>query len=116
MSQLIDTLAGAYSAYSGGAGGGMEGDQTDAQHMDQFAPSSQEPWWQGVIKYGLTRAIDNQFHQPATQGSGTPGSFAGQNGRTYNSDGSPVFAGQPLKTWLLLLGVGALALLLLKKL
>jgi hypothetical protein len=49
-----------------------------------------QPWWQGVIKYGLTRAIDNTFQKPAVTGNVAPGSFAGQNGVSYDQYGRPI--------------------------
>jgi hypothetical protein len=45
--------------------------------------SQSAPWWESVIKYGMVRAIDNQFARPVATGNVAPGSFAGQNGRTY---------------------------------
>jgi hypothetical protein len=86
----------------------LSGDVTEARQMQQFAPAGM-PWWQAVIQYGATRAIDNRFGPPVLSGNQDPGSFGGQNGRTYQNQptangGRPVTAdraaGSPDITWL----------------
>ncbi len=48
------------------------------------------PWWQNLVSYGVSKAIDNTFpNEPRRiQGNTQPGSFAGQNGRSYDQRGS----------------------------
>ncbi|MEO8805851.1 MAG: hypothetical protein ABI433_07205 [Burkholderiaceae bacterium] len=65
------------------------------------APAGREqaPWWQNAVSYGLTKAIDNTFpnQNNGVRGNTQPGSFAGQNGRSYNQVGgvnaAPTLAG-----------------------
>ena len=67
----------------------LPGDVADAQQMQAWnpAPAADQgaPWWAGIMAYGVTRAIDNQFPQSPTgvMGNTYPGSTAGTNGRTY---------------------------------
>ncbi len=73
----------------------LPGDVADTSQMRQFAPDQSVPWWQGIATYGITRAIDNRFGPVQTQGNTTPGSGAGNSGRTYqiapnNAGGRPV--------------------------
>lgn len=95
----------------------MEGDRADLQAMQPFAPEGM-PWWQALISYGATRAIDNRFGPPNVTGDTNPGTFAGQNGRTYKNN--PTASGGSasaatggtilgLPSWLVLLGAGAIA-------
>ena len=61
-------------------------DQRDAAKMEPFTPAARgdnSAWWERTIQYGLTKAIDNRFGPQNVQGNTNPGSFAGQNGRTY---------------------------------
>lgn len=73
----------------------LPADAADASGIAWSVPSagatSQEsqPWWESVIKYGITRAIDNQFQQPVVSGNTQPGTFAGQNGATYQQTAVP---------------------------
>ena len=60
----------------------MPGDIADNQAMAPWnpAPAQQQgvPWWAGIAAYGITKAIDNQFH----------GSPTGLTGNTYPGGGS----------------------------
>lgn len=66
---------------------------TDIYEANQVAATvpadSGRPWWETMAMYGITRAIDNQFGTPQI-GNSNPGSFAGQNGRTYESTPTPM--------------------------
>lgn len=78
-------------------------DQNEWVKMQPYtaAPAGREqaPWWQNLVAYGATKAIDNTFPTQNTgvRGNTQPGSFAGQNGRTYNQVGginaAPTVAG-----------------------
>ena len=70
------------------------GDSTEWDKMRYYTAAPQAavdsvPWWQNMVSYGLTKAIDNTFpgRNAGIQGNTNPGSFAGQNGRTYNQVG-----------------------------
>lgn len=58
-------------------------DVAEAQQMQPFAADQTAPWWQSLIAYGATRAIDNRFGPTNVAGNTNTGTFAGQNGRTY---------------------------------
>lgn len=78
----------------GGFGGAWDaaslGDVTDAQKMEPFNPTGGAvPWWQSLIQYGAVRAIDNRYGPTNVAGNVNPGSFAGQNGRSYQQGGTP---------------------------
>ncbi len=113
-------------------------DIAEAQKMAAYVPNdgSGQPWWQSVIRYGVVKAIDNTLpgQQTGIQGNTNPGTFAGQNGRTYGQQGalnrqpgsvsgygtsgatvSAKAASMGLSP-MLLLGVGLVALLILPKL
>lgn len=69
---------------------------SDVAEWNKMAPftsaaagSESSPWWQNVVSFGLVRAIDNTFPTKSmgVQGNTNPGSFAGQNGLTYNQVG-----------------------------
>ncbi|MCV2361652.1 hypothetical protein LNV08_22025 [Paucibacter sp. TC2R-5] len=95
MSARIDNMMSptddaAYTgSYNDSAGawdmGGATPDQFEAAQMQPFTPGSNQgvPWWQGIIGYGITRAIDNRYGPTPIQGNVAAGSFAGQNGRSY---------------------------------
>lgn len=83
-----------------------DSDVDEARKLTPFTPvptasdGERAPWWQGAIMYGITKAIDNTFPGDPTigiQGNTRPGSFAGQNGRSYNQRGGqnapPTLAG-----------------------
>jgi len=67
-------------------------DVAEAQKMASYVPQdgSGAPWWQSVIRYGLVKAIDNTLpgQQTGIQGNTNPGTFAGQNGKTYGQPGA----------------------------
>ena len=72
-----------------------ESDRSEWAKMTAYTPapnreSEGSPWWQNLVSYGVTKAIDNTFpnEQHNIRGNTGPGSFAGQNGRTYNQRGS----------------------------
>lgn len=106
MSAALDYLVGGEAGYTG-----LAGDAADAAAMQPFSASQGMPWWQGVISYGLTRAIDNRFAPPNVQGNTSPGSFAGANGRTY-SNGQGGAAGGFVLTPLMMLALGAVVVAL----
>lgn len=98
-------------------------DTREAAKLDAYVPAAAgdtRPWWERVVEVGLTRAIDNQFGPPAANKTSTPGTFAGEDGRTYvvPSTGSgaaqPVGGSNQLLMWaaigLAVLGVGYVAL------
>jgi hypothetical protein len=109
-------------------------DIAEAEKMAPYVANdgSGQPWWQSVVKYGLTKAIDNTMPGRANgiQGNTNPGTFAGQNGRTYGQPGSlnkgPVGVSSGVNTNrqasmggmspAMLLGLGVVALLVLPKL
>lgn len=106
----------------------LPGDIYDAQAMAPWTPPAAQAqdmtWWQGLMAYGITKAIDNQFPNTPTgiYGNTYPGSIAGP-GRTYtlnplaNGGGAASagarfsLAGNPL----LMLALVGVAVLLLKK-
>lgn len=63
----------------------MEGDRAEVAAMQPFAAQQDAPWWQSLVMYGATRAIDNRFGRPNVQGNTDPGTFAGSNGGTYQN-------------------------------
>lgn len=72
-----------------------DGDMAEWAKMQRFTaaptPEAQSaPWWQNLVSYGVTKAIDNSFPSESrgVQGNTRPGSFAGQNGRSYDQRGS----------------------------
>ena len=71
-----------------------DSDVNEWAKLARFAPRAageeDAPWWQGIVKYGLVKAIDNTLPgQPrGIQGNTQPGSFAGQNGQSYNQRGA----------------------------
>ncbi len=81
----------------------MPGDGAEAQRMNPYTPAPVNsnpaaPWWERLVMYGATRAIDNAMPgQVAGIGGNTnPGTFSGQNGRTYqNGAGNQAGAAQP---------------------
>lgn len=109
MSARDDYEVGGEAAYTGSyidtgtAWGASPTDLAEWNKMQPYtaAPAGREqaPWWQNVIGYGLTKAIDNTFPTQNTgvRGNTNPGSFAGQNGRSYNQVGgvnaAPTLAG-----------------------
>lgn len=66
----------------------MAGDVADYQQMNAWNPPAAQAqgmtWWEGIAKYGITRAIDNTFpgSPVGTMGNIYPGSMAGIGGRT----------------------------------
>lgn len=83
MSAFLDYQAtGDSSGYTGGDY--LPGDTFDYAKMQPIAGGSDgSPWWARTIEYGITRAIDNRFGPTNVAGNTNPGTFAGQNGRTY---------------------------------
>jgi len=59
-------------------------------YVSRVQGQEQAPWWQSIIQYGAVKALDNTFpgRTNGIQGNTAPGSFAGQNGTTYNQRGS----------------------------
>lgn len=59
----------------------------DMADMGQMQPyvigGDQMPWYESVIKFGMTRAVDN-LSRTNVGGNTDPGSFAGYNGGTYS--------------------------------
>jgi hypothetical protein len=66
---------------------GLGNDRAEAMQMQPFVPAAGQQqgmaWWESLIAYGATRAIDNRFGPVNVAGNTQGGSFAGQNGRTY---------------------------------
>lgn len=62
-------------------------DAAESAQMTPFQPGTANgmQWWESVIAYGATRAIDNRFGPVNVLGNTNPGTFAGQNGRTYGN-------------------------------
>lgn len=122
MSAYLDSLSGAGYGDNNPAGYIMPADIPELQQMQRFAPTQDKPWWEGVIQYGITRAIDNRYGPPINvAGNASPGSFAGQNGQTYYQApngtryGAPAQAGtMPMQNLLLLAGLGVVAFLALR--
>jgi hypothetical protein len=118
MSAALDYLAGGEAGYTGAdAFGVFSTDAIEAAQMQPFSGGgSGEPWWQSVIKYGATRAIDNRYGPVNVAGNTSPGSFAGQNGRTYSNGGAGgVLSAAGLSPLLLIAAAAVVALLLLKR-
>ncbi|MFT3665573.1 hypothetical protein [Piscinibacter sp.] len=92
----------------------MPGDVTDTAAVAPYVNTSNgASWWESLIQYGVTKAIDNKLGGSNVAGNTAVGSYAGQNGRTYmnNTSGqagglSASVGGVPL--WALL-AVGAVA-------
>ncbi|KQW76590.1 hypothetical protein [Methylibium sp. Root1272] len=101
----------------------MPGDWSDTAKMAPFQPTQTgAPWWEGVVQYGLVKAIDNKLAPQNITGNGMPGTFAGANGKTYyqapNATGQTLLSGAlggGVGTWLLLGGVALAAFALLKR-
>lgn len=133
MAQQLDDTGDPYNPWIPDSVTLTELDASEWQKMQRFtpAPDGQEPapWWQNLVSYGITKAIDNTFPSDprGIQGNTAPGSFAGQNGRTYNQRGSqaapPSIAAainasptvQRMGGLPVLLGLGALAFAVLRK-
>jgi len=121
MSGFLDYVSGGETGYTGADAFGVSSvDALEAASQQPYAVNGDStPWWQSVIKYGATRAIDNRFGPTQVNGNVQPGSFAGQNGRTYNNGSTPasaIAASLGVSPQLvLMLAVGALALYLVKK-
>lgn len=121
MSARLDYLAGGEAGYTGSyapadggfdLGGMLPGDVSDGRQMQAFAPAGMS-WWEGVAAYGITRAIDNRFAPVQVQGNTQPGTFAGQNGRTYSNAPAGTTAPGGLPIGLLLAGAALVAVMLL---
>jgi hypothetical protein len=69
----------------GSFGSYLPADMGEARQMHPYAGGGNEaaPWWQSVIQYGVTRAIDNRYGPTSVAGNVQQGTFAGQNGQTY---------------------------------
>lgn len=61
---------------------GWSADNAEAAKLSQFYPQGQ-PWWQSAATYGFTRAVDAHFAQATVDKTAIPGTYAGQNGKTY---------------------------------
>ena len=105
---------------TGSPAGMLATDYYEAVKMNPYTHAAQgsvQPWWENVVQYGITRAIDNRYGPPTfVQGNVAPGSFAGQNGASYYQNptavrngvvagGQTVLSGSPL----ILIGMAALA-------
>lgn len=82
--------AGAQAGYSFDLSGfqilpGDVGDMAQQRFIPPVAQQQGMAWWESIAAYGITRAIDNRFGPAPVSGNVQPGSFAGQNGRTYNN-------------------------------
>lgn len=95
-------------AATGGSYAGYYSDELEASKLSQFYPVAQtgESWWEGLAKYGVTRAIDSHFGPPAPNKTLAGATYAGQNGQTYTAGQEPGgIMGDPLML-LVLVGVG----------
>jgi hypothetical protein len=135
MSALLDYQAGDEAGYTGSyvdtsTGFGVTpSDRLEWDRMQTYTPAPTGadgvPWWENLVSYGVTRAIDNTLpgYSTGVQGNTAPGSFAGQNGRTYTQAGSlnaaPTLAGAIASVQrmnpLVLVGLAVAAYLVLKK-
>lgn len=112
------TMDAGESIYSLGSGAyqyqGYGQDYAEAAKLGQFYPSTKTtstggtepaPWWEGLARYGVTRAVDAAFMTRNAQNNQSA-TYAGQNGQTYQQGRapSPVMGGNNL---LLLLLIGA---------
>ncbi|QAZ41230.1 hypothetical protein C1M51_18395 [Methylibium sp. Pch-M] len=122
MSAALDRAAG--DPYYSQSLPGDIGDYAQmAPYQSGVSAQAGQSWWEGVIQYGLVRAIDNATAPRTLAGNGQPGTFAGANGRTYaqapNATGQTVLGASPggggWGTLLLLAGVGVAAFALLKR-
>ncbi|MFY7941014.1 MAG: hypothetical protein ACOVOX_08910 [Burkholderiaceae bacterium] len=95
------------------------GDQVESARFNQFTPRAGQndarPWWERVAEYGLGRYIDNRLGPAEVNNTNRPGTFAGQNGRTYTN--VPVQSGAAAQGGpsVLLLAAAAVAALVLLK-
>lgn len=105
-----------------------ESDRAEWDKMSRYTPAptgaEQAPWWQNLVSYGITKAIDNTLpgDRRGLQGNVNPGDFAGQNGRSYRQRppvlgqlGANLSAATGLSSGALLLIAGAAAFFLLRK-
>lgn len=79
---------------------GLGADLAETRQMAPFTPPVAQQqgmaWWESLVAYGATRAIDNRFGPTNVGGNTNAGSFAGQNGRTYvNTPGTAGGGQQP---------------------
>lgn len=95
-------------------------DVVESARFDAFTPragaNDNRPWYERVAEYGLGRYIDNQWGPTAANNTSQPGTFAGQNGRTYTNvpvQSQSVQAGGGFAPLLIVAAVAA-ALLLMK--
>lgn len=115
MSAALDYAIGGEQAYTG-----LPGDATDTEQMAPYVNTGggQMRWWEGLIAYGVTRAIDNRLGPVNVAGNTGAGTFGGQNGRTYGNQPSAAGGGVAgvggLPGWAVLAGVGLLAYLAVK--
>ena len=82
-----------------------DSDATEWAKMQAYTPAPADntvPWWQNLVSYGVSKAIDNTFPNTTTsiQGNTRPGSFAGQNGQSYNQRGATATAPVLASGWL----------------
>lgn len=94
MSAALDYAVGGEAGYTG-----LEGDTRDTAQMQPFAQDASRPWWESLVAYGVTRAIDNRFGPPNVTGNTSPGSFAGANGRTYAQNPQGQGGAVPATAW-----------------
>lgn len=84
-------------------------DATEASKMTQFYPQSgTRPWWESLAQYGVSKAIDAHFAPSSPVNTSTPGTYAGQNGRTY-TQGRAELGGEGGGQNLLLIALAGLA-------
>jgi hypothetical protein len=114
MSAAIDYLAGGNAGYTGM----LEGDIRDTAHVAPYVQTGNGmSWWEGLIQYGVTRAIDNRLGPTNTSGNTQPGSYQGAGGRTgvntpsTLAGGSVNIGGMGVPVWLLA-GVAVVAVVL----
>ena len=99
MSARYDYATGEAGYTGSDAFGVYSTDAAEARVMQPFNADQSQPWWQSLILYGATKAIDNQFTRPAIEGNTNSGTFGGANGRTYGqtptaTGGAPTLFGR----------------------
>ena len=87
MADLAD-----FTALEDSTGAYLPSDVSEAQKMQPYAVSQSMPWWESLITFGPTRAIDNALGiPPNVLGNTGAGYFSGANGQTYTQ--TPTGAG-----------------------
>lgn len=96
------------SAVEPGAAGSVlyATDYREASKLQQFYPAD-SPWWEGLAKFGITRAIDAHYGAQAVDKSLANATYAAANGRTVATG---KLGTTPSSSTLVLLGLGVLVI------